>query len=113
MALVYGEQRLTYADLAARSDLVARQFVARGIGPLDRVVVQLPNVPEFATVVFALFRLGAIPVLALPGHRKHELVHLASQSGAVALIVMSEFRGFDYRQLAKRCSKTSQRSSMC
>ncbi|WP_410610193.1 (2,3-dihydroxybenzoyl)adenylate synthase [Amycolatopsis sp. lyj-109] len=101
VAVVYGEQRLTYADLATRSDLVARQFVARGIGPLDRVVVQLPNVPEFATVVFALFRLGAIPVLALPGHRKHELVHLASQSGAVALIVMSEFRGFDYRQLAQ------------
>ncbi|WBQ07890.1 (2,3-dihydroxybenzoyl)adenylate synthase [Kribbella sp. CA-293567] len=101
VAVVCGDQRLTYSGLAARADLMARELASRGIGSLDRVVVQLPNVPEFATVVFALFRLGAIPVMALPGHRKHELVHLCSHSGAVALIVMSEFRGFDYRELAQ------------
>jgi len=101
VAVVCGEQRLTYADLATRADLVAREFASLGIGPLDRVVVQLPNVPEFATVVFALFRLGAIPVMALPGHRKHELVHLCSHSGAVALVVLSEFRGVDYQELAR------------
>ncbi|QNE17026.1 (2,3-dihydroxybenzoyl)adenylate synthase [Kribbella qitaiheensis] len=101
VAIVCGEQRLTYAEVADRSDRLARHFAGLGIGPLDRVVVQLPNVPEFATVVFALFRLGAIPVMALPGHRKHELVHLCSHSGAIALVVMSEFKGFDYKQLAQ------------
>ncbi|GAA0583849.1 AMP-binding protein [Kribbella sandramycini] len=100
-AVVCGDERLTYAEVAARADQAARHFAQLGIRPLDRVVVQLPNVPEFAAVVFALFRLGAIPVMALPGHRKHELVHLCGHSGARALVVLSEFRGFDYRELGR------------
>lgn len=40
----------------------AAGFTARGIGRGDRVVVQLPNIGEFVEVVFAVFRVGALPV---------------------------------------------------
>jgi len=39
-----------------------------GIRALDRVVLQLPNVPELIVAYFALQRLGAIPIMALPAH---------------------------------------------
>ena len=52
-------------------------------------------------VVFALLRIGAIPVMALPGHRKVELTHLCAHSQAVALVVADQDKGFDHRELAR------------
>lgn len=101
VAVVCDEQRLTYAELSRRADRLAGGLIQRGIRPLDRVVVHLPNIPEFVVLVFALLRAGAIPVLALPGHRKAEISHLCAHSGAVAYVVKDEFGGFDFRQLAR------------
>ena len=42
-----------------------RRCSASASRPLDRVVMQLPNVPEFVVVYLALQRIGAIPVMAL------------------------------------------------
>ncbi|MET8329880.1 AMP-binding protein [Streptomyces sp. NPDC005181] len=100
-ALVCGERRMPFAELSEQSSAVAGGLLDRGIGRLDRVVVQLPNVPEFVVVVFALLRIGAIPVMALPGHRKVELTHLCAHSGAVGLVVADEVKGFDHRALAR------------
>src|SRR5262245_56753885 len=60
VALVAGPRRITYAELARAVERLARHFLALGLRPLDRVVVQLPNVLEFAFVYFALQRIGAI-----------------------------------------------------
>ncbi|MGW3989867.1 (2,3-dihydroxybenzoyl)adenylate synthase [Streptomyces sp. NPDC004830] len=101
VAVVCGERRMTYAELARRADRLAGGLIHLGIRPLDRVVVQLPNVPEFVVVVLALMRAGAIPVLALPGHRRAEIAHLCAHSGAVAYVVKDEFGGFDFRTIAR------------
>jgi 2,3-dihydroxybenzoate-AMP ligase len=101
VAVVCGDQRVTYGRLSAESAALAGGLLSQGVGALDRVVVQLPNVPEFVVVVFALLRIGAIPVMALPGHRRVELTHLCRQSEAVALVVADEIKGFDHRDLAR------------
>ncbi|MDT0611479.1 (2,3-dihydroxybenzoyl)adenylate synthase [Streptomyces lancefieldiae] len=101
VAVVCGERRMTYAELSRRADGLAGGLIQLGIKPLDRVVVHLPNVPEFVVLVFALLRAGAVPVLALPGHRRTEISHLCAHSGAVAYVVKDEFGGFDYRTIAR------------
>ncbi|ARX87041.1 MULTISPECIES: (2,3-dihydroxybenzoyl)adenylate synthase [Streptomyces] len=101
VAVVCGDRRMTYAELSAASSELAGGFLDRGIGPLDRVVVQLPNITEFVVVMFALFRIGAIPVLALPGHRRNEILHLTGHSQAVAYVVVDRAGDFDYRDLAR------------
>ncbi|MCP3820195.1 (2,3-dihydroxybenzoyl)adenylate synthase [Streptomyces sp. A3M-1-3] len=101
VAVVCDGRRMTYAELSQRADRLAGGLIELGIRPLDRVVVHLPNIPEFVILVFALLRAGAIPVLALPGHRKNEIAHLCAHSGAVAYVVKDEFGGFDYRRLAR------------
>ncbi|MBB5932073.1 (2,3-dihydroxybenzoyl)adenylate synthase [Streptomyces echinatus] len=101
VAVVCGERRMTYAELSRRADRLAGGLIGLGIRPLDRVVVQLPNIPEFVVLVFALLRAGAIPVLALPGHRRAEIAHLCAHSGAVAYVVKDEFGGFDFRTIAR------------
>lgn len=91
VAVVGGEQRWTYAELDDRAHRVAAGFAGAGIRPGDRVVVHLPNIPEFVSSIFGLWRAGAIPVFALPAHRHTELRHFAEQSAAVAILTAREF----------------------
>ncbi|MEU4316273.1 AMP-binding protein [Nocardia sp. NPDC024068] len=95
-----GDRPLTYAELDTEADRMAYGFLALGIAPGDRVVVQLPNAPEFAIVLFGLLRAGIIPVLTLPAHRRAEIEHLAELSGAVAYLIADRHGDFDYRELA-------------
>ncbi|MFC8371743.1 (2,3-dihydroxybenzoyl)adenylate synthase [Streptomyces sp. NPDC057239] len=95
----------TYRELDARADRLAAGFLARGIVKGDRVVVQLPNIGEFVEVVFALFRIGALPVYALPAHRETEISHFCSHTEAVAYVVPGRHDGFDHRELASRMRK--------
>src|SRR5437763_7903702 len=73
IAFVSGDERATYRQLGERVERVALHLLRLGIKPLDTVVVQLPNVPEFLYLYFALQKVGAIPLLALPPHRYHEI----------------------------------------
>ncbi|MFQ6397805.1 (2,3-dihydroxybenzoyl)adenylate synthase [Nocardia sp. KC 131] len=99
-ALLDGAVARSYAELDSDADRMAHGLLALGIAPGDRVVVQLPNVPEFATVLFGLLRAGIIPVLTLPAHRRAEIEHLAQLSGAVAYLIADRLGDFDYRDLA-------------
>ncbi|MGW6455262.1 (2,3-dihydroxybenzoyl)adenylate synthase [Streptomyces sp. NPDC055078] len=96
-----GRRAWTYAELDGRADRLAAGFTARGIGRGDRVVVQLPNTAEFFEVIFALFRLGALPVFALPAHRETEIGYFCSFTEAVAYIIPAVHDGYDYRNLAE------------
>ncbi|GAB4071583.1 (2,3-dihydroxybenzoyl)adenylate synthase [Ancylobacter sonchi] len=100
-AVVGGDQRWSYAELADRAERAAAGFLALGLKPGDRVVVQLPNIPEFLSVVFGLFRAGLVPVYALPAHRVVEVVHFARTAEARAYVVAERHEGFDYRGLAE------------
>ena len=91
---------VTYRQLRERSERLARVLLDCGLGPLDRVIVQLPNTAMFAYLYFALLRIGAAPVLALPGHRRREISQFASISGALALAVPAAARGFDFAAMA-------------
>ncbi|MGV9311856.1 (2,3-dihydroxybenzoyl)adenylate synthase [Streptomyces sp. NPDC003691] len=101
-ALLSGDRTWSYAELDERADRRAAGLARLGIRPGDRVVVQLPNIPEMLTLLFALFRLGALPVLGLPAYRRSEAVHLGTTTGAVAYVVpdTDPATGFDYRDLA-------------
>ncbi len=104
VALVSGSlaapERITYRELDRRADVLAAGLVARGIRARDRLVVQLPNISDFVVLLFALARIGAVPVLTLPAHRRTEIEHLAALSDAVGYVVADVHEGFDHRRLA-------------
>ena len=91
---------LTYRELDERSQRLARVLLDHGFKPLDRIIVQLPNTAVFAIFYFALQRIGAVPVLALPGHRRREITQFAEISGVRALAVPAAARGFDFTAMA-------------
>ncbi|OEJ30511.1 (2,3-dihydroxybenzoyl)adenylate synthase [Streptomyces subrutilus] len=99
-ALVHGGTRLTYAALNRRADRMAAGFRLRGLRPGQRVVVQLPNVPEFVTTVFALMRAGAVPVLCPVAYRAPEVSHLVRLTQAVGYVGPSVRAGYDHTAMA-------------
>ncbi|UMP01320.1 (2,3-dihydroxybenzoyl)adenylate synthase [Amycolatopsis sp. EV170708-02-1] len=100
IAIVDGDRRWTYADLDRHAHAAAQGFLARGVAPGDRVIVQLPNIAEYFSVLFGLFRIGALPVSALPSHRFSEISAFCRITGATAYVMKPEHGGFDYRILA-------------
>jgi 2,3-dihydroxybenzoate-AMP ligase len=101
IALVDCQRSWSYMVLDQKVDRVAAGLFKLGIRRGDRVVVQFPNVAEFAIVAIALFRLGAMPVFALAAHRRNEIMYLCDYSEAVAYITIDTHFGFDYRGLAR------------
>lgn len=105
LALVAGDARYAYADLDAAVAARAHGLLSAGIAPLDRVVLQLPNVPDFVFTYLALTRIGAIPVMALRAHRHAEVAHFLRASGAAAYVIPDVIRGFDYRAMATELAR--------
>ncbi|WP_428031781.1 (2,3-dihydroxybenzoyl)adenylate synthase [Ancylobacter sp.] len=105
LAVVGGERRWSFAELETRAETIARGLLALGLKPGDRVVVQLPNIAEFLSVVFGLFRARLIPVYALPAHRSVEIIHFARTAQARGYIIADRHDGFDYRALAEEVQR--------
>jgi 2,3-dihydroxybenzoate-AMP ligase len=101
VALIDDDGPVTYRELDERSALMARALLDLGFQPLDRIIVQLPNTAMFAYLYFGLQRIGAIPVLALPVHRRREITQFAEISGAKALAIPAAARGFDFVAMAR------------
>ncbi len=107
-AVIGAQTCWSYAQLDQKASTLAAGLLALGLKKGARVLVQLPNIPEFVSVIFALFRAGMVPIYALPAHRITELAHFAEQAPADAYICAAQFEGFDYlplaRELQQRCT---------
>lgn len=101
VALVHEGQEVTYTALDRWADRMAAGFAAHGVRPGDRILFQLPNVPEFVAAFFGLLRAGAHPVFALPAHRASELRHLGAASGAVGYVGPHAHLGFDHVEVVR------------
>ncbi len=99
-ASITGPRTLTYAELLRTSTARAAGFVAAGLCPGQRVVLQQNNSAGFAITLLGLLRAGVVPVMALPAHRIAEIAHLAAGADAVAYLTEDDRRGFDFRALA-------------
>ncbi len=92
----------SYAELAEASERVALNLLDLGLRPGDRIVLQLPNTRLFASLYFALQRIAAIPIMALPSHRFRELRQFVGLSGAVAAAGPAAAGDTDFAELHRR-----------
>jgi 2,3-dihydroxybenzoate-AMP ligase len=92
---------LTYSQLIAEAGNLANLLSRNGIARNDRIIIQLPNCVEFATLTLACMEVGALPIMALPAFRRAELEYLVSFSDAKAIAIAPEYRGFDHVALAR------------
>lgn len=86
IAVIEGDLQLSYRQLAQRSDNLAAALQRRGLRNGDTALVQLGNVADFYITLFALFKLGVVPVNALFSHQRSELRAYAQQIAPALLI---------------------------
>ncbi len=93
------QQRLSYQQLHQRSEAIAAGLYAAGLRAGDPAMVQMPNTPGFFLVFFALLRLGAIPVMAMPNQREQDIAALSALASPVALFIPD---GEEWLEIATR-----------
>ncbi len=74
--------RITYGELATRTDAVSRALLASGLRPGDRVAVALPNQAEWLDLMLGAARVGIITVTLNVRYREHELRHMITPTRA-------------------------------
>ena len=94
-ALVVRHQgiRLTFAELDAQTDRLARALLARGLARGDRVGIWSPNCAEWTLLQYATAKAGLILVNVNPAYRTHELAYVLAQNGMRMLVSAKEVRG--------------------
>jgi fatty-acyl-CoA synthase len=88
--------RLTYGQLDAEVDRVARGLLAAGLQQGDRVGIWSPNRIEWTLVQLATARIGVVLVTINPAYRTSELVYALDQSGCRLLVAARAFKSSDY-----------------
>jgi len=88
VAVVCGEEVVTFADLDRRAILMAHGYRVLGVRPGDRVAILLPNSVAFYVATFAVWKLGATPVPLsgrLPPPERDAMLDLADPALVVGL----------------------------
>jgi acyl-CoA synthetase (AMP-forming)/AMP-acid ligase II len=91
IALVCGDRRLTYAELAERADRLAAWMAEHGVGPGDHIGVHLINGTEYIEALLAAWKLRAVPVNVNYRYLAGELVHLYTDAGLVGVVHQRSF----------------------
>ncbi|ECA1950213.1 yersiniabactin biosynthesis salycil-AMP ligase YbtE [Salmonella enterica subsp. enterica serovar Virchow] len=102
IAIVDAKGSLTYGALDARVDELAAGLSSLGLRPGEHVIVQLPNDGAFVILLFALLRLGVIPVLAMPSQRALDIDALIALAQPVAYVIHGENHAGLARQMTHK-----------
>lgn len=91
IAIVHGEQRLTFRQVNERACRLANALAALGITTADRVGTIRKNAPEHVEMALAFIKGGSVPVTLNPRLTADELVWQLNDSGSTAVIMGPEF----------------------
>ena len=83
-------KRLTYHQLDLDSNVLARGLQSLGVKKGDRVCVSLGNNLEFATITYALFKIGAILVPLNPAFTASQIISAFNHLSAAHLVIGTE-----------------------
>ncbi|MFF3457797.1 amino acid adenylation domain-containing protein [Streptomyces sp. NPDC002730] len=86
VALVFGDRTLTYAELDAEINRLARLLLARGAGPEKVVALALPRSIEMVVALFAVLRTGAAYLPLDLDHPADRLRLMVEDTGPMCLL---------------------------
>ena len=86
-AILYGDQTLTYSDVAAMVNRTGNALIRLGVQMEQRVLLLLLDSPEFVASFFGAIRMGAVPIPTNTLLKPADYEYLLNDSRAVALIV--------------------------
>jgi acyl-CoA synthetase (AMP-forming)/AMP-acid ligase II len=98
-AVVFGDQRLTYAELEIKIRHCAKALLAQGVEKGDRVAVLCTSRPEYWITFLATTRIGAIWLGLNPKYRLQEIRYVIEDAKPCLLFTMAAFEGQAYSDI--------------
>src|SRR5512132_1744639 len=90
LALIFKDQRWTYAEFQREVERVANGLIRLGVQKGDRVAFFLPNCGEFLLAVFAVTKIGAVFVPLNPQYTAEEAEYVLRHSEASIVLTSPE-----------------------
>ncbi|MGX7952920.1 acyl-CoA synthetase [Tsuneonella sp. HG249] len=91
-ALIHSDRRVTWAEMAARSNNLARALRARGAAPGAKVALYMRNRPEYGETMAACFKGRLTHVNINYRYTPDEVLYIFDDSDAEVVVFSSEFR---------------------
>ncbi len=95
-AVVCGDERLSFAELAARVDAFARGLIALGVARGENVALWMSDRTEWLVARWAVPAIGAVLVPVNTRFRENDVKYVLAQSDAQTLIIEDGSRGVSY-----------------
>lgn len=105
IAVKENETEISYEELGRMSDSMGAYLLENGTRPRENVLIQLENSILFVACLFAVLRIGAVPVLIYPACRENEITSIAENTNPSTYISFRSYKGYDYSELATRISQ--------
>ncbi|WP_233544881.1 AMP-binding protein [Pseudooceanicola sediminis] len=87
--------RLSYGELKAASDALARGLMGWGVRPGSHVAVMAPNCVEWVLLEYALASIGAVLVTVNPSLQEDEIGYILGQGKISHLMFAAGYRRYD------------------
>jgi len=87
-ALYYLGERFSYGKLKMLTDRFAAGLVKIGVKPQDRVMLYIPNCPQWIIANFAINRIGAVMVPVSPIYTAYEIEYMIEDSDIKTVICL-------------------------
>jgi 2-aminobenzoate-CoA ligase len=88
VAILHEEEKMTYGELQLMVNRFGNALKSLGVGVGDRVMLRLPNIPEFIVSNLAAQRIGAVSVPTFTQLRAKEISYIANDCEAKILITL-------------------------
>ncbi|WP_410614837.1 amino acid adenylation domain-containing protein [Amycolatopsis sp. lyj-109] len=89
-ALVFEDEELTYAELDAVSNRLARVLAARGAGPERVVALALPRSTHLVTAILAVLKTGAAYLPLDPGYPAGRIAFMLDDAAPALVLAVAE-----------------------
>ncbi|WPB88492.1 amino acid adenylation domain-containing protein [Streptomyces malaysiensis] len=93
VALVRGDERMTYARLDAESNRLARHLIDHGVRPESVVAVVMDRSPERIAVLLAVLKAGGAYLPIDPSYPTGRIGLMVADAAPVALVTTASFAG--------------------
>ena len=87
-AIIYLGEKFSYSRLRELIDRFATALYDLGVRDNDKVMIYLPNCPQFLVAYFGSQQIGAVPVPVSPIYTPHEIKYLINDAGAETVLCM-------------------------
>ncbi|MEX0677571.1 MAG: long-chain fatty acid--CoA ligase [Pirellulales bacterium] len=90
-AVICDERKLTYAELETATNRLASSLVKLGLHRGQKMIVMLPNIPEFVVSYFGILKTGGVVVPINILYKAREIEFLLEDSEAIGIVACTEY----------------------